>query len=84
MAERRRLEVAELVSDHHTLEERIRIWERLYGLTLPQSPDHPLVSIIAARTQLTVEQIAGEQRRRWPDARRAARAGASWNTVLPR
>ena len=54
MAERRRLQVAELVSDHHTLEERIRIWERLFGLPMPRSPDHPLVSIIAASTQLTV------------------------------
>jgi hypothetical protein len=84
MAERRRLEVAELVSDRHTLEERIRIWERLYGLPLPQGPDHPLVSIIAASTHLTVEQVVAEQRRRWPDAKRATRTGASWNTVLPR
>jgi len=83
-AERRRLEVAELVSDHHTLEERIRIWERLYALALPPNPLHPLVSIIAASTQLTVEQVRGEQKRRWPDPSRVANVGASWNVVPPR
>ncbi len=83
-AERRRLEVAELVSDHHTLEERIRIWERLFGLPLPSDPEHPLVEKIAASTELTVEQVRGEQRRRWPDAKRSPYRGASWNVSLPR
>jgi hypothetical protein len=84
MAERRRLQVAELTSDHHTLEARIRSWERLFGLALPHNPDHPLVSIIATSTQLTVAQVRGEQKRRWPDPARAGNVGASWNLVIPR
>jgi hypothetical protein len=60
--ERARLREAQS-SPHHAPQERIRLWERLYGLPLPNG-QHPLLSLIAASTGLTLEQIRAEQRRR--------------------
>jgi hypothetical protein len=45
-------------------EERIRIWERLHAVRLPASAGHPLVSVIAAHTQLSVRAVRDEQQRR--------------------
>lgn len=45
-------------------EERIRIWERLHELRLPRSPDHSLVRVIATQTDLSVQAVQQEQRRR--------------------
>ena len=45
-------------------EERIRIWERLHALRLPTAAGHPLVSVIAAHTQLSVRAVRDEQQRR--------------------
>lgn len=56
-----------LASQHsplHAPAERIRIWERLHELTLPKAAAHKLVRIIAAHTNLTVQQVHDEQRRR--------------------
>jgi hypothetical protein len=44
--------------------ERIRTWERLHALRLPVSAGHPLVSVIAAHTQLSVRAVRDEQQRR--------------------
>ena len=44
--------------------ERIRIWERLHSLSLPQNPAHSLVRVIAAQTDISVPEIHQEQRRR--------------------
>jgi hypothetical protein len=45
-------------------EERIRIWERLHELRLPRSTEHSLVRVIATQTDLTVQVVQQEQRRR--------------------
>jgi len=45
-------------------EERIRIWERLHELRLPRSTEHSLVRVIAMQTDLTVQVVQQEQRRR--------------------
>lgn len=63
IAERKR-EIEELSSFERTPAERIEAWERIYELRLPRSPVHPLVSVIAAVTDLSVEQIHAEQYQR--------------------
>jgi hypothetical protein len=63
-AERRRFDLAEQSSRLKTAEERIRIWERLHEVTLPRDPEHRLIPIIAANTNLTTEDVLEEQRRR--------------------
>lgn len=52
-------------------EERIRIWERLHGLSLPQAEKHPLLAVIAEQTQLSIRDIRDEQGRRRPIPTRA-------------
>ena len=63
--ERRRQELEQQVAVHRTPEQRIQIWERLHELKLPKKPNHPLIRIIALDTELTIEDIRDEQRRRW-------------------
>ena len=63
--ERRRQELEQQVAVHRTPEQRIQIWERLHELSLPKKPNHPLIRIIALDTELTIEDIRDEQRRRW-------------------
>ncbi len=50
-------------------DERIRIWENLHALLLPQTPDHPLLAVIAKHTHLSLGDIRHEQERRrsWLD-----------------
>ncbi|HEY0686516.1 MAG TPA: hypothetical protein VGD45_29525 [Steroidobacter sp.] len=48
----------------HSPQERIRIWEHLHSLSLPRSPNHSLVRVIAAETDISVPEIHQEQRRR--------------------
>jgi hypothetical protein len=62
--ERRRTALAEQVSALNTPDQRIRIWERLHELGLPRSPDHPLIRVIAADTELTLIEVRAEQARR--------------------
>lgn len=62
MQERRQAELAEQVSIRNMPSERIRIWERLHGLPLPRDPAHNLLSVIAAATDLQLEQVQEEQR----------------------
>jgi hypothetical protein len=64
MQERRQAELAEQVSIRNMPSERIRIWERLHGLPLPRNPTHNLLSVIAAATDLQLEQVQEEQRLR--------------------
>jgi hypothetical protein len=49
--------------------ERIRIWEELHGLPLPRTPTHKLLRIIAAATDLQLEQVREVQRLRYQAAR---------------
>ncbi len=62
--ERRQSELAEQVSIRNAPGERIRIWERLHGLTLPRDPTHRLLAVVAAATDLALEQVLEEQQRR--------------------
>lgn len=58
VAQQRRIEeLASQVAIENTPSERILIWERLHGLPLPSSPDHKLLSVIAAATDLQMEQV---------------------------
>lgn len=45
-------------------EDRIRLWERLHGLRLPQSATHRLLRVIATQTNLSIAQVREEQDRR--------------------
>lgn len=45
-------------------EERIRQWEKLHALRLPQSATHKLVRVIAEQTELSLQQILEVQQRR--------------------
>lgn len=57
-------------------EDRIRLWEQLHALTLPRSSTHKLLRLIAAQTDLHLEQVLEIQRHR------AAPAGASIRGTL--
>lgn len=62
--ERRRLELLDLSATANPPATRIRAWERTHGLTLPRDESHPVLASVAAATQLTLEQVREEQRRR--------------------
>jgi hypothetical protein len=44
--------------------ERIRLWERLHALQLPTGAAHPLLTVIATETKLTLLELREEQQRR--------------------
>lgn len=54
---------------------RIRVWERRHQLELPRSPTHRLIAVIAAGTDLSVEEVLAELH-----ARAAARQPAAAKT----
>jgi hypothetical protein len=60
----RKEELASQSSPLHGPEDRIRIWEKLHALRLPSSGTHKLVRLIATQTELSVQQVQEEQRRR--------------------
>ena len=62
--ERRRIELLDLTSTTNSPDARIRAWERTHRLTLPRDASHPVLNSVAAATQLTLEQVREEQRRR--------------------
>jgi hypothetical protein len=62
--ERRRQELLEQTSMLNTPEQRIRVWERLHEVSLPRSPVHRLLQVIATDTGLGLEQVRAEQHRR--------------------
>jgi hypothetical protein len=57
-------DLAAQASPHNDPQMRITIWERRHALSLPRSPDHPLIRLIARQTGLTVSQLRDEQGRR--------------------
>lgn len=67
--ERKQEELLEQISGRNTPAQRIVIWERRHGLTLPRDANHPALSIIAAATGLMLEQMHEEQRRRSANAK---------------
>jgi hypothetical protein len=62
--DRRQTELSELTATANSPGARIRAWERTHGLSLPRTAPHPVLSFIATATQLTLEQVHDEQRRR--------------------
>ena len=70
----RRLALGEQVSMHNSAKERIHIWEQLHALRLPTAQAHPLLTVIAEQTHLTVRDIIDEQQRRRDQARETAAA----------
>ena len=64
-SQQRRMDaMAGQVSIANSPSERILIWERLHGLPLPRSPSHRLLGVIAAATELQLEQVQEVQRLR--------------------
>ncbi|MBC7982369.1 MAG: hypothetical protein H7Y02_00790 [Candidatus Obscuribacterales bacterium] len=61
---RKERELIQQKSSANSPQMRIRIWEGRHGLPLPRSPTHSLVKLIAANTELTVEQVRAEQKLR--------------------
>jgi hypothetical protein len=45
-------------------EVRIALWEARHGLALPRDPSHPLMHVIAEGTELDIDQVQDERRRR--------------------
>jgi hypothetical protein len=62
--ERKQQELLEQISERNTPAQRILIWERRHGLTLPRDSNHPALGVVAAATGLALEQMHEEQRRR--------------------
>ena len=62
--ERRQQELNEQRSPSNAPADRIRIWERRHQLSLPRSPDHHLLAVIAANTGLSLDDVRAEQRLR--------------------
>jgi hypothetical protein len=60
----RQRELAAQSSPQNDPQVRITTWERLHALSLPRSPDHPLVRLISRQTGLNVSQVRDEQVRR--------------------
>ena len=76
MQQRRSEALAGQVSIVNAPSERIRIWEQLHGLQLPRSPTHNLLRVIAAGTDLQLEQVREVQRSRLSAGRGIAVAAA--------
>jgi hypothetical protein len=77
-AAKRRMDLEELRSDLKTPEERIRVWERVHGLSLPRDPNHRIIGAIARETRLTLEQVRAVQLN--DAARRMAQTVSGANT----
>jgi hypothetical protein len=62
--ERKQQELLQQTSERSTPAERIRVWERRHGLTLPRDANHRLLDIVARQTDLALAQVREEQQRR--------------------
>jgi hypothetical protein len=60
-AQRRRLELEEQRAELNPPDVRIRAWERVHALRLPEDPRHPVLNVIAIATGLTLAQVREEQ-----------------------
>ena len=81
-AERAQRERIEQSCELNTPAIRIRAWERLHRLTLPRGSAHSVLSVVAAATNLTLEQVREEQRRRLEPAS-LTKLGDSRETLTP-
>jgi hypothetical protein len=80
--ERKQQELLEQISERNTPAQRILIWERRHGLTLPRDSNHPALGIVVAATGLALEQMHEEQRRRSVNSK--AESAAHGATTIPR
>ena len=62
--ERKQQELLQQTCERSTPAERIRVWERRHGLTLPRDTNHRLLNIVARQTDLALAQVREEQQRR--------------------
>ncbi|HWM66247.1 MAG TPA: hypothetical protein VNO35_06645 [Steroidobacteraceae bacterium] len=60
--EQRRQDIAEQTSVPNGPGVRIRAWEKVHALRMPSSPEHPVLNLIAAATQLSLADVHDEQR----------------------
>jgi len=63
-AERKRQDMAQQRSELNDAKARIQAWEKVHALRLPTSPTHPMLRVIAAATELALQDILDEQRKR--------------------
>lgn len=61
---RRSQELAELRSNDNSPEIRIRVWEKVHALRLPADPAHPILTVIALSTRLSMAEVQQIQRER--------------------
>ena len=59
--EKRRAAQAEQCESSSTPEARVRAWEKIHGLRLPSDNAHPVVTLIAAQTHLSIAEVRQEQ-----------------------
>ena len=62
--ERKQRDLSLQTSMSSSPEERISLWERRHGMSLPRDAAHPVLPFIAKSTGLLLEQVRDEQRRR--------------------
>jgi hypothetical protein len=62
--ERRHQELNEQASTMIAPAARIKIWERLHQVVLPRTPTHKVLTVIAAHTGLSIEEVRHEQQQR--------------------
>src|SRR4051794_33422151 len=63
-AAEREKQIQEQASPFKEPHERILLWEQLHDVRLPRSATHRLIRVIAAQTQLSIQQVREEQQRR--------------------
>jgi hypothetical protein len=63
-SERKRMQLADQRSELNDAKARIQAWEKVHALRLPASPMHPVLHVIAAATELTLNEVLEEQRQR--------------------
>jgi len=62
--QQRRRALAEQSSNANPPDVRIRAWERVHALRMPDDTAHPVLDVIASGTGLTLGQVRDEQRAR--------------------
>ena len=59
--ELKRVELANQSSELHSAGARIRAWEKVHNLRMPNDAAHPILRQIAATTHLTLADVLAEQ-----------------------
>src|SRR2546423_14359164 len=67
-AQRRRIDLEEQRSNLNPPKVRIRAWEKVHGLRLPDDSTHPILEVIAGDTRLTLAEVQEEQQERAAEA----------------